>query len=912
MSLSKYWQKRDFDITSEPRGEITKPGKQLTYFIQRHHARRLHYDFRLELDGTLKSWAVPKGPSFDPTDKRLAVHVEDHPLSYGTFEGEIPAGQYGAGQVVLWDKGVWVPIGDPKKGYRSGNLKFELQGEKLAGKWALVRMGSKNQEKDDQENWLLIKEHDDLARSHDEYQVTEARPESVLKLKPKKTKAAANTAANTSDSSNTKAETKTKATSIAKSITRTISKIITRASPLPDTLRPQLATLVKSAPAGDEWLCEIKYDGYRALTRLQNGKARIYTRNGNDWTSHWPHMAEALSTLPADEAWLDGEVVAIRNGKIDFGALQNYDANDVSLQLRYYLFDLVHLNGQDLSSLPLIERKELLKTLLEALPPDAPIQYSDHIVGNVSQVFKQACEQSLEGVVIKRADSTYAQTRSQSWLKLKCVQRQEFVIGGFTDPEGERIGFGALLLGWYNPEGELMYAGRVGTGFNQQNIKDLYARMKKLEAAKPAFSNPPRGYEAKGVHWLKPELVGEVKFAEWTSEGSVRHSSFIALREDKSPKEITREAAIKPQEVHIKAEETATVKTKKTKTPSNDITGATSVTKPGTKPAKGVKAATAKDANTKTTKTKAGKKSATAKINDSRTDTVAEIKISHPERVIFSTNQVTKLELAQYYEAAEPWIMPHIINRPLSLLRCPEGSEKECFFQKHLGELTLKYVEKLNIPGNGNGAYLVVRDIRGLIELVQMGVIEFHTWGSTTAQLHQPDRIIFDLDPDPAVPWSKVIEGAKLVEFLLSNLGLESFLKTTGGKGLHVVVPIKPDHDFAVIKEFSKSIATHLAETIPSHFVAVMSKAKRKDKIFIDYLRNGEEATAIAAFSVRAREGGPISVPILWEELNEDLPSNFYNVRNIFDRLLSNMSDPWESYFAHPQAVTEQMLHTFD
>ena len=910
MSLREYWQKRDFDITSEPRGEVTKPGKSLAYYIQRHHARRLHYDFRLELDGTLKSWAVPKGPSLDPTDKRLAVHVEDHPLSYGTFEGQIPAGQYGAGEVVLWDKGVWKPIGDVEKGYRSGNLKFELQGEKLSGKWALVRMGKAGQDNERQENWLLIKEHDEVARSHDEYQITEARPESVLKIKTK------NFSTKTMIKNTIK--TVTKKSPANTSIKTTVPTIKT--TELTAKMQPQLATLVKSAPSGDEWLCEIKYDGYRALTRLEKGKAVIYTRNGNDWTSHWPKLVPVLKDLPVETAWLDGEVVAFENGKINFAALQNYQGDSANIQLKYYVFDIVHLNGQDLSELPLVDRKALLKTLLESVGYDSPVIYSDHIVGNVAQVFKQACQQGLEGVVIKRADSTYTQARSQSWLKLKCVQRQEFVIGGYTEPEGERKGFGALLLGWYNEAGELVYAGRVGTGFNQQNLAHLYERMQQHETAKPAFIKPPRGRDVLGVHWLKPVMVAEVNFAEWTPDGSVRHASFVSLRDDKKANQITREQAIKPQELKNPESESAladaveassstklTTKAKSLKVKAADVKAKKTVPKEKVQSTKD----TDNNMKAKPMKAESAKSIKQEKVKDQEGDYVAGIKISHPERVIFSAGKITKLELAQYYEAAERWIMPHIMDRPLSLLRCPEGADKECFFQKHLGELTLKHVDKIAIPGNDHGDYLVVRDISGLVELAQMGVIEFHTWGSTTEHIQQPDRIIFDLDPDPAVPWAKVIEGARLVEYLLVNLGLDCYLKTTGGKGLHIVVPIMPEHDFPVIKEFSKSIANHLAETIPTHFVAVMSKAKRKDKIFVDYLRNGEEATAIAAFSVRAREGGPISVPIRWEDLNEAVPSNFYNIKNIYDRLLTN-DDPWESYFSSQQKITDEMLHTFD
>lgn len=889
MSLHKYWQKRDFDITPEPRGKITKSAKALSYFIQRHHATRLHYDFRLELNGTLKSWAVSKGPSLNPSDKRLAVHVEDHPLSYGTFEGKIPAGQYGAGDVVLWDKGEWLPIGDPEKGYRDGNLKFELHGEKLAGKWALVRMKPKQDDKGDKENWLLIKEKDEEAKEGEESHITDLRPESVLNIKSRKHE---NKLAELDQPTfNQSLLNQPVNQRITYPVKAKLEKI-----KLPDRISPELATLVRTAPTGDEWFSEVKYDGYRALTRIQHDKAVIYTRNGNDWTLHWPAIAEQLAKLPVDEAWLDGEVVAIQDGKINFGALQNYDSNTKNRpQLKYYLFDLIYLNGMDISHFPLEDRKALLKEILSSQGADSLLHYSEHVIGNAKSAFESACKQGIEGIVVKNRAAPYIQARNQNWLKLKCSQRQEFIIGGYTDPEGSRQGFGALLLGYYNDSKELVYAGRVGTGFNAALINTLYKELQHSETDQPAFSNPPKGYDARGVHWLKPKLVCEVKFAEWTADGIVRHASFVGMRNDKPAQKITREQAISVNAIKGKESSAMQESLDKTNMAKTSIT----------------KSTTTKSKKTHTDVDKQGASEPANVQSKENSNTVLGITISHPDRLIYTPQKITKLNIAEYYQAVETWIMPHLAGRPLSLLRCPDGTEQECFFQKHLEKFHLKHVQKINIDADDKGQYLIANNISAVIELVQMGVIEMHTWGSTVESLHKPDRLIFDLDPDPNVPWSKVIEGATLVKFMLENMGLISFLKTTGGKGLHIVVPIKPEHDFPIIKNFTKAIATHLAETISSHFVANMSKEKRKDKIFVDYLRNAEEATAIAAYSLRARPEAPISVPLRWDELTNDIRSNSFNIQNIYERLLSLSHDPWEAYSTTEQEITQDMLDAF-
>lgn len=855
MSLRKYWEKRDFTITPEPRGEETTPGATLSYFIQRHHARRLHYDFRLELNGTLKSWAIPKGPSYDPADKRLAVHVEDHPLSYGTFEGDIPARQYGAGHVVLWDKGIWLPIGDPEAGYKAGNLKFMLHGHKLQGKWALVRMQKASKE-EGKDNWLLIKEKDDLVKAGPAGQVTDLRPESVAGLKSLEL---------------TQEKPKSEVTPSSLSTG-------TASAAMPDQIRPQLATLVQHAPEGDEWVCEVKFDGYRALSRIEHGNAKIYTRAGNDWSRKWPNMVKALRDIPAEQAWLDGEVVALdQQGRISFQALQNYDLDAKShstTRLAYYVFDLLYLNGHDISGLALTERKALLSELLDHLPEDSPILYSAHLTGHASAALKDACKHQLEGIVVKQANAPYTSGRSSDWRKLKCVLQQEFVIGGYTEPEGSRQGFGALVLGVYDNDGQLVYCGRVGTGFDSQSIHELSRKFKSLQKQTTPFDQPPTGQDLRGVHWLQPSLVAEIRFAHWTESGGIRHSSFIALREDKFATEIQREQAQSDEALQTTNEhKTIEHQTKRHKSKVSPV---------------------AKN---------------TSGAGATKSAIIGGIKLTHPDKVIFSASQQTKQDLANYYQRIEDWIMPHLIDRPLSLLRCPDGSEQQCFFQKHFNDTSPPQVQQVKIPDNGS--YMMANTIEAVLAMVQMGVLELHTWGSRQQHLMKPDRITIDLDPDPALPWIKVVEGAQLVKYLLEEIGLVSFVKTTGGKGLHVVAPIKPERDFSEIKAFSKTIAEHLATTVPDYFVAVMSKSKRSNKIYLDYLRNGADATAIAAYSTRARPDGSISTPIRWEELGESLHADTFKLSNIMQRINSLAADPWQDYFTTKQRVSATMIKTF-
>src|SRR3569623_36528 len=769
--LEKYWQKRDFTITSEPRGQVgAKARERLSYFIQRPHARRLHYDFRLELDGTLKSWAIPKGPSFDPADKRLAVHVEDHPLDYGTFEGEIPAHQYGAGKVILWDRGTWIPQDDPRQGLRKGHLKFRLEGEKLAGLWALVRMGEASEEK---ENWLLIKEHDEEARTGKAAAITELRPESVLNLEHKK--------------------------------------------------------------AAD-----------KKPTSGKNGTRTARKGKG-------------------EQAGIDGEVVAIdETGAVNFQLLQNMDREHAQGRLVYYVFDLLYLDGYDLRDVPLVRRKELLKNLLADANPEGPIIYSEHLAGDADAVFTHACHHHLEGVIAKRADARYESTRSRNWLKVKCVKRQEFVIGGYTDPAGSRDQFGALLVGVYDDDGKLRYAGKVGTGFDATTLKSVFKALAKAAATATPFSDPPTGADARGVHWLKPELVAEVKFAQWTNGDHIRHAAFIGLRSDKRAQDIRREVALPVKEAVAESEMSR------------------------------ARATRAREKMVVLETRDTGRETSARRAQE---NTVARIKLSNPTRVLYPEMGLTKLELAQYYDNIADWVLPHLAQRPLTLVRCPDGVGKECFYQKHANQTTGKEVARIDIPGAKKAeTYMMANSLPGLISLVQMGVLELHTWGAHRGALDKPDRITFDLDPAPDLPWARVIEAAHLVKGLLEEIGLRSFVKTTGGKGLHVVVPLRAERPWDEVKAFSRAVAYHFAKTLPDRYTAKMTKRTRTGKIFIDYLRNGWEATAVAAYSTRARRGAPVSTPLAWKEMSEELRTDSYPVANIRERLAGLREDPWEEY----------------
>jgi len=898
MGLERYREKRNFRATPEPRGRVARgKAKELSFVIQKHAASHLHYDFRLELNGVLLSWAVPKGPSLDPHDKRLAMHVEDHPLEYGGFEGIIPPRQYGSGTVMVWDRGTWHPIGDPVAGYQKGHLKFELDGEKLKGGWALIRThGSKYGGKSGKQAWLLIKESDEYAKEGNAARIVDEEPDSVVsgrsleeiaRDKANEWHSNRSVAANVRGgaladvvSSKSRRPAKPSAGKGSRSVGagRTnegsgaaqlspASAAGAKKARMPALLSPTLATLVDSAPTGDGWIHEVKFDGYRMVCRIDHGDVHVYSRNGKEWTAALPSVVASLQRLDVDQAWFDGEIaVADAQGLTSFQQLQNSLSNPGAKNIGYFVFDLLYQDGYDLRGVALTERKRLLRTLVGTSDP--VVRYSVDVQGSGDEFFKQACALKLEGAISKRADSVYHEgVRTRDWLKVKCGLRQEMVIGGFTDPQGSRSGFGALLLGIYEG-GKLRYAGKVGTGFDDKTLTKLRPILGKLEQREAPFVNPPRGFEAKGAHWVKPQLVAEIAFTEWSNDGALRHPSFQGLREDKKATEVVREQAA-----------------------AVDSGRGADLPQSGAREAK---------------RARAGQK---AEAPASSTDTVPGIKLSHPDKQLFPEAKLAKRDLALYYEQIADWILPHLRNRPLALVRCPDGWSKECFFQKHADKSVNAAVTRVGVPeGKGKATYFAANSLPALVALVQWGVVELHPWGSTAPKLDRPDRLIFDFDPDDGVGWKEIVDGVGVLRTLLGDLGLEGFLKTTGGKGLHVVVPIRPTLDWKQAKGFTKAVADLLVDTFPDRFIATLSKAQRKGKIFIDYLRNAEGATAIAPYAIRARANAPVSTPIAWKELAGDVRFDHFNVRTVPERLRGLRQDPWASISETRQTITRAMF----
>lgn len=821
--LEHYRNKRDFTRTREPRGARSRRSTALRFVVQKHAARRLHYDFRLELDGTLKSWAVPKGPSLDPARRRMSVHVEDHPLEYGSFEGEIPAGEYGAGHVIVWDQGIWIPQGDPRDGYREGKLKFELRGEKLSGGWTLVRM--KPREGERQESWLLIKEKDEAARPESEYDVLAARPGSVLNDAQAVEKPAA-------------AKPRTKG-----NVIRT-HRGAARRSPLPETLAPQLATLATSAPQDPGWLCEIKFDGYRLLARIEDDKVRLVSRNGNDWTRKLAALATDVRHLELEWGWIDGELVSLdRRGIPDFQALQNALGEGRTEDLLYYVFDAPFLDGEDRRSMPLEERRRLLGEKLSGKTPGR-VRFSESFARTPVDLLRSACELGSEGVIVKRADAAYVSGRSMSWLKLKCTERQEFVIGGFTDPEGARKGLGSLLLGLREPAGQLRYAGRVGTGFTEKSLTDLRARLDRLAQAKSPFAALPAGVRG---HWVRPVLVAEVSFAQWTRSRVVRQAVFHGLRADKPASEVGDEPRVSP----ARTGGAAHTRAKKLNAPA--------AREPG--PARGGS-------------------------DIARTAVHRSIEVTHAERVIDASTGITKGELADYYAHAAELLLADIGGRPVSLLRAPGGIGRAMFFQKHAAESSIPGIRTLDPALDPeHEPYLQVPGFTALAGCVQMNVVEFHAWNALAKRIDRPDRIVFDLDPGEGLAWRRMQEGALLVQTLLRELDLECTLKTSGGKGLHVTVPFAPKHEWAPVSAFAKAVVAHLARVMPDRFVLKSGPRNRVGKIFVDYLRNTQGATTVAAWSVRARPGMGVSVPVQWDEIDDLRGGSHWTVRDVQPRV---------------------------
>ena len=889
--LDEYNRKRDFDATPEPSGATKKkraPAKKtaqphaLQFCIQKHDATRLHYDFRLEIDGTLKSWAVPKGPSLDPKAKRLAVHVEDHPVEYATFEGHIPEGHYGAGDVIVWDRGVWTPLSDPAEAYAKGKLKFELQGEKLGGVWNLVKTHIPGK----QEQWFLIKHQDEFARPETDYNIVTAQPDSVLSertLVPKKRGA---TAASSRAAEQASAAPKP-VEKVPAPRKRAAKDTLVGAEPadLPDLLKPELATLVESAPEGD-WRYEIKFDGYRVMARVADGQVQLFTRNGHDWTHKLPRQAEAIAGLGLESAWLDGEmVVADDDGVPDFQALQNAFEANRSGNIIYYLFDMPFLNGMDLREVPVEQRRAALARVLERTD-DEVLRFSEDFAEVPEVLLNSACQMKMEGLIGKRAGSPYVSRRSGDWIKLKCKRRQEFVVVGYTDPKGARSKFGALLLGLHDADsGELRYAGKVGTGFNEATLGTIYDQLTPLQAKKAAVVNPPTGFEAKGVHWLKPTLLAEVAFAEITKDGSVRHAVFHGLRTDKPAESITEERpAPAPSDPQASEPEQAT-----------EEAAMTAPAGKRTKASKASKASKAADAQDRPPEPVASTASTTGKI-----------RLTHPERVIDPTSGATKRDLADYYIRIADWLLPQLAQRPVALVRAPEGIGGELFFQKNAERLAIPGIETMGKEYTGHPVMLI-NNLEALIGAVQMSAMELHTWNAVAKNLERPDRFILDLDPDPVLPWKSMVEATQLTLAVLDELGLQSFLKTSGGKGIHVVVPLTPKADWDAVKDFSHAIVKHIAKLLPERFSAVSGPKNRVGRIFIDYLRNGLGATTICAYSVRTREGLPVSVPIFREELLEIKGANAWDIHTVHKRLAELDSDPWADLGATRQTITAEM-----
>jgi bifunctional non-homologous end joining protein LigD len=807
--LAVYNKKRDFSKTAEPAGKVAK-GKGHRFMVQKHDATRLHYDFRLELDGTLKSWAVTRGPSLDPADKRLAVRTEDHPLSYATFEGTIPKGEYGGGTVMLWDRGRWTPEPgkDPSKTLAEGHLHFTLDGERMKGEWVMFRLKPRGKERG--ENWILKKVDDAFAGSPtgltDTY-LTSVKTGRTMDEIAAGVKAKAPSAPPLDAAS-------------ARRASRTGSSPYRGG--VPKFREPQKATLVDAVPSGAGWLHEMKYDGYRCLLSLAGGEARIHTRTGLDWTDKFPEIAEAAGSIPCDSALLDGEIVALdAKGNTNFSALQEA-ISEGGRGLTLFLFDALEIDGADLGKLPNVERKQKLAALLAGVAP--PILYADHLVGKGERLFEAMCAAGQEGIISKKADAPYRSARTRNWLKVKCTLRQEFVIIGWTPSDKKGRGFRSLLLA-VNDKGKLAYAGKVGTGFSVALQHDLRARFDGLTAAK-APAEVPRA-EARGAQWLKPKLVAEIAFAEYTADKVVRHASFLGLRGDKKAKEVVAEM---PEPLPDDVED--------------------------------------------------------------------DVRISNPDRVIFPDSKVTKGDLAAYYRALGGPMLAWTARRPISLVRCPQGRAKKCFFQKHDTGSFGPHVFHVPIREKDGGKedYLYVEDVAGLVACVQMGTIEFHGWGSTIAEVEKPDRLVFDLDPDEGLGFDAVRKAARDLRRHLADMGLTTFPMLTGGKGVHVVVPLTPKAKWPEVKDFAQRFALALAENEPERFTAALSKAKRTGRIFIDYLRNQRGSTAIMPYSARAREGAPVAAPINWEELDEMESGGRFTVRDadlLLDRAASRPLQGW-------------------
>ena len=906
MALEIYRKKRKFGVTAEPRGRQGRRGGN-RYVIQKHDATRLHYDLRLELDGVMKSWAVTRGPSLDPNDKRLAVHVEDHPIEYNSFEGTIPQGEYGGGTVMIWDRGTWTPEGDPHRGYAKGHLDFVLEGKKLRGRWHLVRM--RRREGDKHDNWLLIKGKDEESRSGRNADILEDEPlsaatgrtmeeiaggkgktrvwhsnrksghESGRKSGHKSERSSAN--AGTQTQRDFKAElraaaakrakpsprprrgtqvgktaekppraasapAKTRARTTVAAIDRKRSGRLSGATRrhLPDFIAPSLATLHDAAPNGPQWIHEIKFDGYRIEARLDHGNVKLFTRKALDWTARFARIADAVATLPAETALLDGElVVEDAKGVSSFSLLQTDLKDGRGDRFVYWVFDLLYLNGRDLTDAPLAERKAALARLLHGQSRSGPVRYAEHFEGNGPAIFKSACAMNLEGIISKLRDAPYRPGRSENFVKTKCHDAQEFVVAGFSPSNAAPKAVGALTVAFHDG-GRLRYAGRVGTGFTHATARDLWQRLEPLRVDRPPVTLPP-DERRKNVIWVKPVVVVETEYRGVTHDGLLRQAAYKGLREDKPAREVVREtaqpaAAIRPQPVR--------------KSPAPRPSGRTGA------PTRSL----GKDAE------------------------IAGVRLTHPDRVYWPDAGVTKKHLAEYYVRVWARMAPHVVDRPLAVVRAPEGIGGETFFQKHIAS-TIRESRLRHVVDAKEHDVIAVEKLDDLIALVQSGALEVHVRGSRLGKLETCDRIVFDLDPGEGVAWRAIVAAAQEVRDRLTAQKLQSFVKLSGGKGLHVVLPID-GADWDAAKNFAAAIANAMAADAPKLYLATMTKALRHGKIFIDYLRKSREATAVAAYSTRARPGAPVSMPLSWQALPRTRGANQFTVLNAAKYL---KADPW-------------------
>jgi bifunctional non-homologous end joining protein LigD len=857
--LARYREMRDFSHTAEPRGsrhDAKQPADGLPFVIQKHAATRLHYDFRLGWNGVLKSWAVAKGPSYVVADKRLAVQVEDHPMEYGGFEGTIPKGQYGGGTVMLWDTGTWEPVGDANEGLRTGRLKFILHGQKLKGHWTLIRMGGKAAQ-ESKPNWLLIKEHDEYERSADAPAIVDEKPNSAVTHRDMDSIAHASDHvwdSRTGLAADERAKASASQKKPAKKPERIVLPRTAKTESLPKFIEPQLASSSENPPQGKDWLHELKLDGYRMQARIDHGKVQLLTRSGLDWTHRMRSLATALEALPVETAILDGEAIVLdERGISSFAALQAAFQEGARHALHYYVFDLLHLNGHSTRSLPLTNRKELLEQLITTLDDDT-IRISEHVQDENAAIFEQACQHGAEGIVSKRADGAYVSGRSPSWLKIKCGLRQEFIIGGFTLPTKGGPGIGALLLGYYD-KGKLLYAGRTGTGFTQKLQSQIRKKLDSISTdTNPFVSVGPA--ERREAHWVKPELVAEVAFSTWTTDNLVRQASFKGLREDKPASEVVREKA------------SGSIPNPRAATTARKSTPAAPHAGPPLP------------------------------------------RITHPEKIVDRESGLTKQQFVAYYAETASHILPHIADRPLSIVRCPQGTAAKCFFQKHVKPGLPKGIDSVEIVDRKSGKpepYITLSDAAVIPELGQLNVFELHPWGAPSSDFEHPDRIIFDLDPDPDLPWKTLAAAAEEVRSRLKKLGLESFLKSTGGKGLHVVAPIECEHDWATVKNFAHQLVLGMEAENPTLYLTKMTKSARTGRIYLDYLRNERGATAVAPYSPRSRPGVPVSIPMAWSELKADAPPRCL-VADFAGWSKRLSRDPWAKLPQTKQRLTQKAI----